>query len=43
MGWIEFQREVIGKLMQKNEAEYPMNEVWVVPASGGRMTRLPAE
>lgn len=43
MGWIEFQIAVIGKLMRKGEADYPMNEVWVVPAQGGRMARLPAE
>ena len=42
MGWIEFQIEVIGKLMAKDESQYPMNEVWVVPRSGGRM-RVPAE
>ncbi len=43
MGWIEFQIEVIGKLRAKDESQYPMNEVWVVPASGGRSTRVPAE
>ncbi len=43
MGWIEFQIAVIGKLMQRDEAEYPMNEVWVVPVSGGRTTKIPAE
>ena len=42
MGWIEFQIEVIRKLAAKDEDQYPMNEVWVVPASGGRM-RIPAE
>jgi len=43
MGWIEFQIEVIKKLRAKDESEYPMNEVWVVPTSGGREMRMPAE
>lgn len=43
MGWIEFQIEVIKKLAQKDESQYPMDEVWVVPLSGGRSARLPAE
>ncbi|WP_102108679.1 fatty acid desaturase [Oceaniglobus roseus] len=43
MGWIEFQVEVIGKLMAKDESQYPMNEVWVMPRSGGRSVRIPAE
>ena len=43
MGWIEFQIEVIKKLTAKDESQYPMNEVWVVPASGGRTKRVPAE
>ena len=43
MGWIEFQIEVIRKLMAKDESQYPMDEVWVIPRSGGRVTRLPAE
>lgn len=43
MGWIEFQIEVIQKLMAKDESQYPMNEVWVVPTSGGRHARVPAE
>lgn len=42
MGWIEFQIEVIKKLRQKDESQYPMNEVWVVPV-GGRTLRVPAE
>ncbi len=42
MGWIEFQIEVIKKLSQKDESQWPMDEVWVVPTSGGRM-RLKAE
>ena len=32
MGWIEFQIEVIRKLAAKNESQYPMNEVWIIPA-----------
>ncbi|WP_147124353.1 fatty acid desaturase [Shimia ponticola] len=43
MGWIEFQIDVIRKLSQKDESQWPMNEVWVYPASGGRMARMPAE
>lgn len=37
MGWIEFQIEVIKKLRQKDESQYPMNEVWVVPVNGRNM------
>ncbi|RVT87311.1 rhizopine catabolism protein [Rhodobacteraceae bacterium CCMM004] len=43
MGWIEFQVEVIGKLMAKDESQYPMDEVWVLPRAGGRSLRVPAE
>ncbi|NIZ11367.1 fatty acid desaturase [Pseudooceanicola sp. HF7] len=43
MGWIEFQIEVIGKLRQKDESQYPMNEVWVLPTRGGRTVRMAAE
>ena len=43
MGWIEFQIEVINKLRAKDESQYPMDEVWVVPTSGGRHARIPAE
>lgn len=42
MGWIEFQIEVIKKLRAKDESQYPMNEVWVVPVAG-RTLRVPAE
>lgn len=42
MGWIEFQIEVIKKLRQKDESQYPMNEVWVVPVNGRQM-RVEAE
>jgi len=42
MGWIEFQVEVIKKLAARDESQYPMNEVWVVP-TGGRQVRVPAE
>lgn len=42
MGWIEFQIEVIKKLSQKDESQYPMNEVWVVPTGRGPI-RVPAE
>jgi len=43
MGWIEFQIEVISKLRAKDESQYPMDEVWIVPTSGGRSARIPAE
>lgn len=43
MGWIEFQVEVIKKLSAKDEGRYPMNEVWVIPRSGGRSMRMQAE
>ncbi len=43
MGWLEFQVQVIGKLLTKDESQYPMDEVWVIPRSGGRVTRMPAE
>lgn len=43
MGWIEFQIEVLRKLASKDESQYPMDEVWIVPATGGRMARIPAE
>ena len=43
MGWIEFQIEVIAKLMAKDEGQYPMNEVWVIPTTGGRTRRMAAE
>ena len=43
MGWIEFQIEVLRKLSVKGEADYPMNEVWIVPRSGGRSMRIQAE
>ena len=43
MGWIEFQFEVISKLRAKDESQYPMDEVWIVPSTGGRLARIPAE
>lgn len=43
MGWLEFQIEVIGKLMTKDEDQYPIDEVWIIPRGGGRATRIPAE
>lgn len=42
MGWLEFQVQVITKLMAKDESEYPMDEVWIIPRSGGRVTRIEA-
>ena len=43
MGWIEFQIEVIKKLRAKDESQYPMNEVWIIPTKGGRTARFAAE
>ena len=42
MGWIEFQIEVIRKLAQKDESQWPTNEVWVVPAGNGKTVELEA-
>jgi hypothetical protein len=42
MGWIGFQIQVIKRLGQKDESQWPQNEVWVVPTSGGRV-RVAAE
>lgn len=42
MGWIEFQIEVIRKLRARSEADYPYDEVWIVPRGDGRSTRVEA-
>lgn len=42
MGWIEFQREAIRRLMQHTEDFYPYNEVWIVPHGKGRTIKLEA-
>ena len=42
MGWIEFQIEVIRKLSQKDESQWPTNEVWVVPTGNGKHIQLEA-
>ena len=42
MGWVEFQIEVIRKLAQKDESQWPTNEVWVVPTSDGKHIQLEA-
>ncbi|KMK65712.1 fatty acid desaturase [Puniceibacterium sp. IMCC21224] len=42
MGWIEFQIEVIRKLRAKSEADYPYDEVWIVPRGDGRSQRVEA-
>ncbi|MEL6197026.1 MAG: fatty acid desaturase [Pseudomonadota bacterium] len=42
MGWIEFQVEVLRKLRSKSEADYPYDEVWIVPRAGGGEHRLEA-
>ena len=38
MGWIEFQVQVIKAWAQKDESQYPYDEVWVVPSSSGSRT-----
>lgn len=42
MGWIEFQIEVMRKLSSKSEADYPYDEVWIVPREGGGVRTLEA-
>ncbi|MEM1384950.1 MAG: fatty acid desaturase [Pseudomonadota bacterium] len=42
MGWIEFQVEVLRKLWSKSEADYPYDEVWIVPRGDGTLRRLEA-
>lgn len=42
MGWIEFQIEVLRKLWSKSEADYPYDEVWIVPRGDGRSQRIEA-
>ncbi len=42
MGWIEFQIEVIRRLAQKDESQWPMDEVWIVPLKDGRQIHLEA-
>ncbi len=36
MGWIEFQVAVIGALAQKDESQWPYDEVWVVATPRGK-------
>lgn len=40
MGWIEFQIEVLKKLRRCSEADYPHDEVWIVPRARGGVCRL---
>ena len=42
MGWIEFQIEVMRKLSAKSEADYPYDEVWIVPRGDGTAHRIEA-
>ncbi|MEM6489369.1 MAG: fatty acid desaturase [Pseudomonadota bacterium] len=42
MGWLEFQVEVWRALWTKSEADYPYDEVWIVPRAGGGVHRLEA-
>ena len=41
IGWI-IQIEVIRKLTQKDESQWPTNEVWVVPTGNGKHIHLEA-
>ncbi len=43
IGYLEFQFEVVRKLARKDESQYPMNEVWIVPRTGGRDIRIPID
>ena len=43
MGYIEFQIEIIKRLWQKDESQWPLNEVWVVSGKDGTQIRVPAE
>ena len=43
MGYFEFQIEVIKRLWQKDESQWPMNEVWVISRKDGTEVRVPAE
>ena len=42
MGWIEFQIELMRKLWSKSEADYPYDEVWIVPRADGSVRRIEA-
>ena len=43
MGYFEFQIEVIKRLWQKDESQWPMNKVWVISRKDGTEIRVPAE
>mgnify|MGYP001156780805 FL=1 len=43
MGYIEFQLEVIRRLWQKNESQWPMNEVWITSNANGKRFRVPID
>ena len=38
MGWLEFQFEVISKLLEKDESQWPATEVWVISSSDKKKT-----
>jgi len=40
MGYLECQFNVVRKLAQMDESQYPMNEVWVVAGNNGKKTRM---
>ena len=42
MGWLEFQIEVFRRLAQKDESQWPMDEVWIVPLKDGQQIHLEA-
>ena len=43
MGYLEFQMEVIKALWNKDENQWPMNEVWITSNKDGSSTRVPVE
>ena len=43
MGYIEFQKEIINRLRQKEERQWPLTAVWVVSGKDGTQIRVPAE
>ena len=43
MGYVEFQIEVIKALWNKDENQWPINEVWITSNRDGSSTRVPME
>ena len=38
MGWLEFQFEIISKLLEKDESQWPATEVWVISSKDKKKT-----